>query len=130
MDVRAKLLARSGVRSFDSVTVTVDGEPLTVFFRSLTGRERDEFEAGILTEKTVLVKGRPRKKKVVDNINIRAKLIAATACVGSDDPSPLFTAADVEALGNIDGKVVDALFEKASAMAGFGDSDIEELEGN
>jgi hypothetical protein len=47
-----------------------------------------------------------------------------------DKGEPLLTLADMEALGELDGAVIAALFDACSDFAGFGDNEIQELEKN
>ena len=129
-NARDRLLSMSGKRNYESVTVDLDGEPLVVWFRTVGGAERDAFEESILVERVTLVNGKPKKKRATNHDNIRAKIIALAACKDDGDPAPLFSEQDVIALGKVDARILDPLFEKASQMAGLSESDVKELAGN
>lgn len=88
--------------------------------QSLTGAERDAFEASI-------VEGRGRKRDV--NIrNLRAKLIVRS--VVTPDGGRVFSDADVEALGAKNAAALDRLFSVAQRLSGLSDNDVEDLAGN
>lgn len=94
-----------------------------VWVRSLSGSERDAFEASI-----VEFKG---KKTAVKIQNIRAKLAALTM-VDSDGPKAkrLFSDADVLILGKKSASALDRVYTVAQRLSGISDEDIEELEKN
>lgn len=89
----------------------------SVKVKTLTGAERDAFEArGII--------GRGRNREV--NIqNIRARLVVET--VVDDDCQPLFSRADINALGRKSSKALDRVFNAAMRLSGISEEDIEEL---
>lgn len=126
VDAKQLLLAQRGKRSYSSAVTYINGQPLTVWFVSPMGVERDEFEASLLKRTG---KGK-RKKSTVDNVNIRARVIAFCACKGDGNPEKLFTPQEVAQLGELDAKILSPLFDEASKVAGLSDDDIEELEGN
>lgn len=89
-----------------------------VRLRSLSGRERDAFEASF-------TETRGGKKK--DNIeNFRARLVATCAV---DESGKLLFAnkAEVELLGNKSVAALQRLFDKCNEMNGISESDIEEM---
>lgn len=88
--------------------------------KSLTASERDNFEADI---------NRSNGRDVRINLhNIRAKLVAATLV--DEEGRPLFSLADVEALGQKSARALDRIFTKAQEMAGMRKEDVEELAEN
>src|SRR5215469_5956657 len=90
----------------------------TVLVRGMTGRERDEFETSMME--------RGRGGRMVPNTaNTRAKLVAR--CVIDDEGKRLFTAADVQALGDKSGAAIDRVFEVAVRLSGMTDTDREEM---
>ena len=93
----------------------------TVRVRSMTGAERDRFEADMLTEK-----GEARRDRFV---NVRAKL-CSQVIVGEDGISSLFTEKDIEALGKKSAKALSRVFDAARQLSGFTEEDVKELEGN
>ncbi len=128
---RDRILARRGQRRYESATVQFADGQETVWFCSPTGAERDAFEASVLVERTRTdANGKRRKVREVDNTNIRAKLVALTACEGEGNPARLFTPEDVAAIGEIDGAAVDAMFAVAQRLSGMSDDDVKELEKN
>lgn len=92
-----------------------------VYVKSLTGSERDQFEKSIIEWKG---KGRNTKAEMKDNI--RAKLVALTV-VDPETKKPIFTAGDIQALGNKNASALDTIFSKAQELSKLSDDDIEEL---
>src|SRR5215472_6825818 len=108
------------LKAEDGGTVEVDVPEWggTVLVRGMTGRERDEFETSMLE--------RGRGGRMVPNpVNTRAKVIAR--CIVDDDGKRLFTAADVQALGDKSGAAIDRVFEVAARLSGMSDEDREEM---
>lgn len=89
----------------------------TVRVRSLTGTERDAYEASI-----VQVQGNTRKLRME---NARAKLVAL--CLVDDQGERLFSDKEAAALGAKSGKVLDRLFDVAAALSGLSTEAVEEL---
>lgn len=88
-----------------------------VYVRTLTGTERDAYEAGII--------GQDRKP---DLRNIRAKLLVR--CLVDAEGRRLFSEADVDLLGNKSASVLDRLFAVAQRLSKLTAADIEDLEKN
>lgn len=107
-----ELFARAG-RRFK----TIELADLTFCIKSLSEAEKSRFERAVINKKTGQV-----------NIDARRRLIITMLV--DDKGEPLLTLADMEALGELDGAVVAALFDACSDFAGFGDNEIEELEKN
>ena len=91
----------------------------TVLLRTLTGAERDEFEAST-------VKTGKNGRQEQDMVNFRARFVAL--CIVDESGKRLFTTRG--AIGMLGSKSVAALqkvFNKAAEMNGMTDSDIEEM---
>src|SRR5258708_13142643 len=89
----------------------------SVMVRGLTGRERDEFEAGIMER---------RGKRLFPNVaNGRAKLVAR--CCVDHDGQPLFNTPDAQDLGGKSAAAMERIYEVAARLSGMTDEDIEEL---
>ena len=106
------LFSRAGRRF-----ITVEIADLTFRIKSLSEAEKSRFERAVVNKKTGQV-----------NIDARRRLIITMLV--DDKGEPLLTLADMEALGELDGAVIAALFDACSDFAGFGDNEIEELEKN
>jgi len=91
-----------------------------VYVRSLTGTERDQFEASFIT-----VNGMDTQLKLE---NIRAQLVSMTAV--DDDGKRLFSAADVQALASKNAAALQRLFETAQKLSGLSKEDVKELAKN
>ena len=91
-----------------------------VLVRELRGRERDEWEASLATQRG--------KTMVPDVANMRAKLVARS--VVGDDGEPLFSQQDVAALGELSAAALDRVFEAASKLSGLSEEDLEAAAGN
>jgi len=96
-----------------------------VLIRTLTGTERDAFEALILSGGKDNSKG---KKKEADMTNIRARLVARS--IIDDSGRLMFNDGEVDALGRKSSKALDRVFEVSQQLSGIKEEDIEELEKN
>ena len=92
----------------------------TVRLKSLTGTERDRFEASV-------VQGQGRNT-TVNMQNLRAKLVALSAI--DEQGNPLFTEEDVKWLGGKSAKALNRLFNAAQSLSGLSESDVKELTAN
>ena len=95
----------------------------TVWVRTLTGKERDRFEADCIAKRNGQLESAD-----VNLDNVRARLVVL-ACVDSKGES-LFTPEDVDALGRKSGAALNRVFVVAQRMAGLLQKDIEELAKN
>lgn len=118
MNLKDQFLALQNKLKIESVKV--DGMTDPVYVRTLTGRERDAFEASCFQQKG--------KDRVLNTENLRAKLLVRSICDASGER--LFTDADVVLLGNMPSDVLDTLFAKAQELSGLGAKDVEEMVGN
>lgn len=90
----------------------------TVRLKSLTGIERDQFEASM-----VEMKGGKQKQNVA---NFRARLVGL--CAIDENGAKLFTnSADVRMLGTKSSAALDRVFAKCQEMNGLSDADVGEL---
>ena len=88
--------------------------------RSITERERADYESGLLDSK-----GAIRKERL---LSARRRLICLTL-VGPDDV-PLFGINEEAALADQDGRMMEELYQAAAVHCGIKDSDVETLVGN
>lgn len=89
-----------------------------VLVRSLSGRERDEFESS-----TVRTRGGKREENYD---NFRARLVSL--CLVDEDGRRLFTSkSDIILLGNKSVAALQRVFNKAQELNGMSDEDVEEL---
>lgn len=90
----------------------------SVLVRSLSGRERDEFEASTMESKG---------GKTSQNLeNFRAKLVAL--CVVDENGERLFqTRHEVAMLGTKSVAALQRIFNKCQELNGFSEEDVEEL---
>ena len=85
--------------------------------RSLTGTERDAFEASLLQ-----TRGKDRE---INLRNMRAKLVAQA--VRKADDSRVFSDAQVEALGRKNAAALQRVFRVAQRLSGLAEDEVEEL---
>lgn len=90
----------------------------TVRVRSLSGAERDAYEAGI-----VQLRGDGSRK--ITLANARARLVALTVC--DEGGNRLFSEADVTALGEKSAAALERVFDVARRLSRLSDEDVEEL---
>lgn len=90
----------------------------TVRIRGLSGTERDEYEAWIISGK-----GRNRD---INLRNSRAKLVAL--CVVDEQGSRVFDPGDVAALGKKSAIALQRVFDKAAALSGLDDDALEKIQ--
>jgi hypothetical protein len=85
--------------------------------RSLTGTERDAFEASLLQ-----TRGKDRE---INLRNMRAKLVAQS--VRKADDSRVFSDTQVEALGRKNAAALQRVFRVAQRLSGLAEDEVEEL---
>jgi hypothetical protein len=102
-----------------------------VLIRTLSGKERDAFEASCRQERPVLdARGKPirgRTEMVSNQDNVRAKLVARS--IVDDQGNRLFTDQDVNALGKKSAAALDRVFEVAARLSRLSEDDIEVMSG-
>ena len=89
----------------------------SVYIKTITARERDQFEDTIY-----------RSKKKIDISNVRAHL--ASLVLIDESGKNLFTADDVKQLGRKSATAMDRVFSAGCKLNGMTPKDIEELEKN
>ena len=118
------LLTREAITrksTFEMVEVDVsewgeNGERTTVFVREMSARERDAYEASLVTGKG--------KKTEVNFNDMRAKLAAATCC--DTDGNRIFLPEDVEWLSQKPVKVLNRICDAARKINGLSNEDEED----
>jgi len=118
-----KLLSRQdilGASDIQQELVSVPEWGGAVYVRGMTGTERDSFEASI-------TEGQGRDVKI-NAQNLRAKLVARS--VVDENGKPLFSKADVEALGKKSARALQRVFNVAQRLSGISDEDVETLAKN
>jgi hypothetical protein len=103
-------------RRYEIVSVPEWGGDVRI--RSLSGAERDQYEAGLTRQV-----GNTQK---IDARNARAKLVALSVC--DENGQPVFDAKDVIGLGNKSSAALQRLFDAAMRLSGFTEDDMKELE--
>lgn len=118
-----KLLSRDEILAADDLPRELVDVPEwggAVYVRTLTGEERDAFEAATVQS---------RGKRVDLNLrNIRARLVALA--VVDEDGRRLFTDGDVAALGKKSAQALNTLFGVAQRLSGLTEADVEEMAKN
>jgi hypothetical protein len=89
----------------------------SVIVSTMTGADRDAFEASVVT-----ADGKPNLR------NMRAKLVAAS--VVDESGARLFRASDIEALGGKSASALERITKAAQRLNRLGDEQLEELKGN
>lgn len=115
MSIRDQILAADDLKN---ETVNAWGMDLTI--RTLTGTERDKFEASM-----VLMSKSGKARQNIENI--RARLVILTVIDPDDHDLPVFTEKDIPALGAKSGLELDKVFAASQKLNGFTKEDIEEL---
>ena len=128
---KTKVLSGADILSAKDITtqeVEVPEWGGTVIVRSLTGRERDQYEKSVMKMKKTGRKGRGPTIMEPDLQGARARLVSL-ACVDKDGEL-LFSDKDVGALAEKSAKALNQVFDVAAAMSGLSDESLEELLGN
>jgi hypothetical protein len=101
-------------------TVSVPEWGGDVAIRTLTGTERDKFEASMVRV--------TKSGKAEQNMeNVRARLVVLCAIDPDDNNLPIFTEKDIPLLGAKSAAALDRVFSAAQRLNGFSDSDVEAL---
>lgn len=92
----------------------------SVFVKGMTAKDRTAFEKQFQTPS-----GKPNKVRIAE---IRERLVVATVC--DENRNPLFTEADIPAIGEQSAAVVERLVSVAQRLCGMTNQDVESLAGN
>ena len=114
------ILAAEDMQREWSATAEGGDENTGVYVRVLTGKERDDFEDAV-----TIRKGRDTR---VSYDNLRAQLVAR-ACVDEGGQN-IFTADQIEALGQKNARALDRIFMAAQRLSGLTTEDMAELAKN
>ena len=90
---------------------------LSVFVRTLSGAERDDWEASIVQQKG--------KATTYDLRNIRARLVCK--CIVDESGRRVFSDHEAEALGEKSAAALDLLFTVAQRLNALTNADVEDL---
>ena len=90
----------------------------TVRVRSLSGSERDDYEAGI-----VQLRGDGSRKFTLQNA--RARLVSLSIC--DESGARVFQDSDIAALGAKSAAALERVFDVARNLSGLSEKDVEEL---
>lgn len=91
----------------------------TVRLRTLTGREREEYENFLQAR---------RKGKMINLMGAKCELLLR--CIINEDGKPMFDRADLAWMNEKSAKATGLLFDVAMSMNGLSREDIDELVGN
>lgn len=100
-------------------------EPCWVYVKEMTARERDAWEVSVSAKGDGLDDDAAKEARMV---NFSASLCAATIC--DESGKLLFSAADVEALGEIGSSDLKRCYRAATKLNGMDDKELAELEKN
>lgn len=90
---------------------------MKVRIKSMTGKERDDFEASILEQRG--------NHRVTNLSNVRAKIAALT--VVDENGKRLFTEQDTKTLSQKNASALQQIMIVAQKLSGIGEDDVEEL---
>lgn len=93
-----------------------------VYVRSLSGTERDKFEA------TNLIKDRKRGTYDVQLDNLRARLVEMATC--DKDGNAVFKPGDAAAIGKKNAGAIAQIYDIAARLSGITKEDLEEIAKN
>ena len=109
-------LSADAILAFDDVQVRDVPVPEwggTVRVRSLSGKERDAFEASLREQRG--------KETVTNTENVRAKLVARSL-IDPETGERMFTDQQINALGGKNAAVLDRLYDVAAELSGMSES--------
>lgn len=110
--ISKETLLSSCKRKIEKVNVPLDGGH--VFVRSMTAKERDDYELASL--------------ETGNNNSSRVMMLLHTVC--DKDGELIFSEDDIALIGEMDGAIVQPIYNKAVDLAYITKEDIEELEKN
>lgn len=92
----------------------------TVCLKTLTGTERDKFEASMVQ----VSKGGNARQNLE---NLRARLLVLVIVDPDDNNLPVFSQEDIKSLGKKSASALDLVFASAQKLNGFTKEDVEAL---
>ena len=119
MPDKKKQLTREDILNADDLKVENVEVPewgLTAWIRTLTGAERDRFEASMLVD---------AKAGKLNLRNLRARLVVESLV--DKDGNKIFKVSDAEALGAKSAAALQRLFNVAQRLSGFSETDAGDL---
>lgn len=119
-----KVISRESIQAIDDLTTELVEVPEwggSLYVRSLSGKERDDFEISMLRGKG--------RKQTVNLANLRAKLCVLVCVDGPDvhTAKPVFKPQDAAWLGQKSAQALQRVFVVAQRLSGLTDDDVEEL---
>jgi len=96
-----------------------------VLVRGLTGKERDDYEAGIMVSRRDGATG--KLTQTMNLANVRARLVVRS--VVDQTGTRIFADADAEVLGDKSASAVARVFDVAQRLSGMRPEDLDELVG-
>lgn len=93
---------------------------VTVYVRTISGTERDAFEAASLVKK-----GKTRETNLQ---NLRARMVVLCSC--NEDGTPVFHPNEVDRVGALNARALDRVFTVAQRLNGWSEGDVEEMAKN
>lgn len=124
----SKVLSRDAILGASDIVTEVVEVPEwggIVYVRSMTGRERDEFEESILVDKREKTRTGTRLTRQASLQNFRAKLAARVTY--DADGQRLFSDADASLLGAKNSGALQRIVKKAQELSGMTDEDVEDM---
>jgi hypothetical protein len=113
-------LTREKILNFSDIKTTVVSVPEwggDVMVRGMTGFQRDQYEGALYNDGNR------------NFSNVRAKLVALSI-VDPETKAPMFTAGDIEVLGNKSAAALDRVFSVAQKLSGLTRDDVDDLSKN
>jgi hypothetical protein len=102
-----------------AVIVELEGHG-KVYLKGLTARERDDYEQSLIEAGP---DGRQRVKP--HQHNVRASLVVR--CLTDETGERLLSDDDVEALGEVDGAIINKLWDEARKLSGMSTEEVDSL---
>jgi hypothetical protein len=104
----------------ETITVPVPEWGGEVLVKTMSGKERDDFEQSLFEGQ-----GKDRKQNLK---NLRAKLVSRT--IVDESGKRLFTDSDIDLLGTKSASALDRVFEVSQKQNKISNDDVEEMAGN
>lgn len=109
------VLNKSDILQRTPTAIVVEVGDDIAYVRSMTGGQRDIMEGQFTGDKASMV-------------GVRARVV--TWCLCDEGGSPLMEEGDLEAVGGLDARFVDTLFQAAMDASGLGDEAVEDAAEN